>query len=117
RPGSTLVVLVVAAPPDAFTLVAPLGSAVEPLVHTPQAVQAARIGGIGVVGNSVLEHKCTHAWPLANVRGHVGPGHERVVGDWVPRHAVRHTPVVTHLPRVRADSCILCLPRAVAPAR
>src|SRR2546430_3875525 len=36
-------------------LVAPPGSAVEPLVHAPQAVQAARIGGIGVVDGAVLK--------------------------------------------------------------
>src|SRR5271165_2034513 len=56
RPGSVLLVLVVAAPPDA-RLVAPLGSAVEPLVHAPEAVQPAGIGGIGVVDDAVLEHE------------------------------------------------------------
>src|SRR4051812_47218433 len=44
---SALVVLVVGAPPDA-RLFPPLGGAVEPLVHAPEAVQAAGIGGIGV---------------------------------------------------------------------
>src|ERR1700737_25529 len=53
---SALVVLVVAAPPDA-RLVAPLGGAVEPLVHAPEAVQSACIGGIGVVYYAVLEHE------------------------------------------------------------
>ena len=51
---SPLGVLVVAAPPDA-RLVAPLGCAVEPLVHAPEAVHSARIGGIGVVDDAVLE--------------------------------------------------------------
>src|SRR2546428_3341559 len=46
RRRSALVVLVVAAPPDA-RLVAPLGGALQPLVHGPEAVQSARIGGIG----------------------------------------------------------------------
>src|SRR5882762_8618903 len=41
RLRSALVVLVVAAPPEA-RLVAPLGCAVEPLVHAPKAVQSAR---------------------------------------------------------------------------
>src|SRR6185436_10439175 len=49
-----LVVLVVAVPPDA-RLVAPLWCAVEPLVHAPEAVQPARIGGIAVVNDAVLE--------------------------------------------------------------
>src|SRR5206468_6347026 len=62
---SSLVVLVMAAPPDA-RLVAPLGRAVEPLVHAPEAVQSARIGGIGVVDDTVLEHERAHARPLAD---------------------------------------------------
>src|SRR5215208_4789993 len=43
---SLAVVLVVAAPPHAG-LVAPLGGAVEPLVHAPESVQSAGIGGVG----------------------------------------------------------------------
>src|SRR5438309_9373263 len=89
RFGSALVVLVVAAPPDA-RLVAPLGGAVEPLVHPPEAVQSARIGGIGVIDDAVLEHERAHARPLARVRGRVGSGHGRVVADRRPRHAARH---------------------------
>src|SRR5688572_22747687 len=54
RLRSALVVLVVAAPPEAL-LVPPLGCAVEPLVHAPEAVQSARIGGIGLVDDTVLE--------------------------------------------------------------
>src|SRR3989442_6757490 len=61
---SKRLVLVVAAPPDA-RLVASLGGAVEPLVHAPEAVQSARIGGIGAVGDAVLEHVRAHALPLA----------------------------------------------------
>src|SRR5207302_1258313 len=51
RRRSALVVLVVAAPPDA-RLVASPGGAVEPLVHAPEGVQSARIGGIGVVDDA-----------------------------------------------------------------
>ncbi len=79
--SSALVVLVVAAPPDARIFVAPLGGAVEPLVHTPEAVQSARIGGIGVVDDVVLEHERAHARSIARVRGRVGSGHSRVLGD------------------------------------
>src|SRR5262249_48928695 len=79
--GSALIVLVVAAPPNAARLVAPLGGAVEPLVHAPEAVQSARIGGIGVVDDAVLEHECAHARSIARVRGYVGSGHGRVLGD------------------------------------
>src|SRR4051812_19881435 len=46
--SSALVVLIVPPPPD-VRLVAPLGRAVQPLVHPPEAVQPARIGGIRVV--------------------------------------------------------------------
>src|SRR5881296_3663194 len=80
RLRSALVVLVVAAPPDA-RLVAPLGGAVEPLEHAPEAVHSARIGGIGVVDDAVLERERAHARPLARVRGHVGSGRGRELGD------------------------------------
>src|SRR6266404_8206574 len=73
-------VLVVAAPPDA-RLVAPLGCAVEPLVHAPEAVQSARISGVGVVDDAVLEDERAHARPLACVRGRVSAGHGRDLGD------------------------------------
>src|SRR5688572_26101844 len=76
RLRSALVVLVVAAPPDA-RLVAPLGGAVEPLVHAPEAVQSARIGGVRMVDDAVLERERAHARPLARVRGHVGSAHGR----------------------------------------
>src|SRR5215212_7769869 len=76
RLGSALVVLIVAAPPDAL-LVAPLGRAVEPLVHAPEAVQSARVGGIGVVDDAVLDHERAHARSLARVRGRVGSRHRR----------------------------------------
>ena len=69
-------VLIVAAPPDACLVAAP-GGAVEPLIHAPEAVQSARIGGIGVVDDAVLERERTHTRPLARVRGHVGSGHGR----------------------------------------
>src|SRR5262245_3721759 len=45
---STSVILVVMAPPDA-RFVAASRCAVEPLVHAPEAVQSAGIGGIGVI--------------------------------------------------------------------
>src|SRR6266568_2942086 len=64
RLRSALVVLVMAAPPDA-RLVAPSGRAIEPLVHAPEAVQSARIGGIGVIDHAVLEHERAHARPPA----------------------------------------------------
>src|SRR5712671_240482 len=67
-------VFVVAAPPDA-RLVTPLGGAVEPLVHAPEAIQSARIGGIGVVDDAVLERERAHARPLATISGCVDSAH------------------------------------------
>src|SRR5258706_518159 len=59
---------------------APWGT-VEPLVHAPEAVQSARIGGIGVVDDAVLEYERAHARLLAHKRGRVRSGHRRDLGD------------------------------------
>src|ERR671918_1170325 len=77
---SALLVLVVTAPPDA-RLVAPLGGAVEPLVHAPEAVQSARIGGIGVVDDAVLQNERAQARPIARVGGRVGSACGGELGD------------------------------------
>src|SRR5262249_49635640 len=69
-------VLVVASPPDA-RLVPALGCAVEPLVHAPDPVHTARISGIGVVDDTVLEHERAHARPFAMERGRIGPAKGR----------------------------------------
>src|SRR5262249_46075237 len=67
------------APPDAL-FVAPLGGAVEPLVHAPEAVESARIRGIGVVDDTVLAHERAHARSLARICRHIGSGHGRHLG-------------------------------------
>src|SRR5262245_6449331 len=59
-------VFVVALPPGA-RLIASFGGAIQPLVHTPEAVQATRIGGIAVVDGASLEHEAAHTWPLARI--------------------------------------------------
>src|SRR5882757_7836460 len=74
--GSAFAVLIVTPPPNAL-LVAPQGSTVEPLVHTPQTIEPPRKGGIGVVDNTVLNHECAHAWPVAREGWHVGFRHGR----------------------------------------
>src|SRR6266850_1554322 len=66
RLRSALVVLVVATKPGA-RLVASLGGAVEPLVHAPETVHSARIGGVGVVHDAVLQHERAQARPIARV--------------------------------------------------
>src|SRR5256714_3519648 len=90
RIRSALLVLVVAAPPDT-RLVAPLGCAIEPLVHAPEAVDSARGGGIGVVDDAVLEHERAHPRSLAPGSGGVGSVPGCVLGDW--------RLVTGHLPR------------------
>src|SRR5471030_2259506 len=78
-PDSAPAVLVVTLPPDTC-LIAPLGCAVEPLVHAPEAVHTTRIGGIGVIDDAVLKHERTDARSLACVRSRVGSGHGRKCG-------------------------------------
>src|SRR5262249_20662530 len=73
---------VVGLPPPA-RLVATLRWAVEPLIHAPQAVQAARIGRVGVVHDAVLQRERAHARTLARVRGRVGSCLPRDLGDGI----------------------------------
>ena len=118
RLRSALVVLVMAAKPDA-RLVTSLGSAVEPLVHSPEHVESTCIGGIGVVDDAVFERERAHARSLAGVRGHVGPCHGRDLRDWplvVARPPLSASCLqANHVPRPRVGSCIQHLPRVVAP--
>src|SRR5437763_16396529 len=86
RLGSGLIVLVVATPP-VCCLVAALGGAVEPLIRAPQPVEAARVGGIGVVDSAVLGRERAHAGLLPNVCGDVGAGHGSSFGGPIGRQA------------------------------
>jgi hypothetical protein len=53
---TSLAVLVVALPPGTG-LVAPFGSAIEPLIHSPQPVHSACVGGVGMIDNAVFERE------------------------------------------------------------
>src|ERR1700685_136036 len=64
--ASLAVVLVVAAPPEAVLVAAERG-AYKPLVHAPEAVQATRVRGVGVVDDAILERECAHAGSFAPV--------------------------------------------------
>src|SRR6266516_5811632 len=66
--------VLVAAPPPHRGLVAPLGRTVQPLVHAPEPVEAARVGRVGVVDDAVLEGARAHPRPLACERRGVGAG-------------------------------------------
>src|SRR5215472_760449 len=72
--ASLLAILVVTLPPEA-RLVASFGCAIEPLIHSPDAIHSTRVGGIGVVDHAILKHECAHTGPLANVRRRVGSAH------------------------------------------
>src|SRR6266571_8890012 len=77
---SLAVVLVMAAPPEP-RLVAPLGRAVEPLVHAPEAVHPALVRGVGVIDNPILQHERAHTWPFLPVRRPVCSNARSELGD------------------------------------
>src|SRR5439155_21330912 len=78
------VVLVMAPPPDAW-LVAPLGCAIEPLIHSPETVHSARICGISVINDAVLERERANARALARVRRRIGSAHDCESGSPLAR--------------------------------
>src|SRR2546428_1312834 len=110
RCRSALVVLVVAAPPEA-RLVATLGRAVEPLVHAPETVQPARIREIGVVDDAVLERERAHARRLSRIRCNVGPDRGRHFDDWTLRTLLRRRAKSLWAEVVHGDSRPLLLLR------
>src|SRR5215469_11094 len=59
-----------ATPPDA-RLIAALGSAIEPVIDAKESVHTARIGGIGVINNAILENERAHALPVAVKSGNI----------------------------------------------
>src|SRR6266545_2001265 len=85
--GSLAVVFVV--PPEPVErvvvvagFVAPPRCAVEPLVHAPEAVEPARVGGVGVVDDAVLERERAHAGSLLRVGRPVRAGRGGPLGEW-----------------------------------
>jgi hypothetical protein len=69
---------VLVAPPEPWPcFVTPLRRPVEPLVHTPERVKAACIGGVRVVDDPVGKHERAHTWCFAGVGGDVGACHRR----------------------------------------
>src|SRR5258708_14450245 len=94
---SALAVLVVAPPPDAC-LIAAHGCTVEPLVRSPEAIEAARISRVGVIDGSVLQHERAHARPIAREPGRIGSTHGSEPANRLRRalriHRVAATPAV-----------------------
>src|ERR1700741_4762467 len=72
-PGCVLVLVMTAGEVErvagAARLVPPRWRRVEPLVHAPEAVQAARVRRVRVVDDSVLERERAHARAFARVGG------------------------------------------------
>ena len=56
----------------------PIRCPVEPLVHSPERVEAARVGGVCVVDDAVGECERAHARSLAGIGGDVGAGHGQI---------------------------------------
>src|SRR5262245_20059439 len=61
--------------PPSVLLVTSTRSAIEPLVHPPEAVQSARVRGIGVIDGAVLQYERAHSWPFTRVGRHVRAAH------------------------------------------
>src|SRR6185437_4796500 len=60
-------VFIVPVPPDAACFVAPARRTIEPLIRTPQDVESARIGRIGVIHGAVFQREGAHARQFAQV--------------------------------------------------
>src|SRR5262249_5372446 len=65
RAWKSVVVLVIA-PEPVSAFVSTFRRTVEPLVHPPETVEAARIAGVRVVDDAVLERERAHAGPFAH---------------------------------------------------
>ena len=64
-------ILIMTSPPYAGFITA-LGSAVQPLIHAPQAVETAGVGGIGVVDDTVFDDERAHPGAITRVSSAVG---------------------------------------------
>src|SRR5262249_17446213 len=76
-----VLIFIVTPPPDRVVLVPPFRRAVKQLIHSPQTVESARVLGISVVNDSVLEGERAHARSLAHVRRRIGSTHGRERGS------------------------------------
>jgi hypothetical protein len=77
RPLSRISYVLIVPPKPRPRFVPPMRRPVEPLVHSPKRVKAARVGGVGMVDDAVGECERAHARRLASVGGEVGAGHGR----------------------------------------
>src|ERR1700722_961249 len=87
--GVALAIFVMTAEPRPG-LVASLRRAIEPLVHAPEAIQSAHIGGIAVVDDAVLDDERAEARPIKRVGRPVGSAHGRQLDDRPWRRSYVH---------------------------
>ena len=71
--------VLVVPPKPRSRFVPPIRCPIEPLVHSPERVEAARVGGVCVVDDAFGEYERTHARRLAGVGGDVNAGHGREI--------------------------------------
>jgi hypothetical protein len=88
RPLSRILCVLVVPPKPRPCFVPPMRSPVEPLVHSPERIEAARVGGVGVVDDAVGKCERAHAWRLASVGRDIGAGHSRELA-WALRVGCR----------------------------
>ena len=79
RPLSRISYVLVVPPKPRPRFVSPIRRPVEPLVHSPERVEAARVGGVCVVDDAFGECERAHARRLAGVGGDVGASHSREI--------------------------------------
>ena len=60
-------------------LVPPIRCPVEPLIHSPERIEATRVGGVCVVDDAIGECERAHAPRLVGISGDVGTGHGREI--------------------------------------
>jgi hypothetical protein len=77
RPLSRISYVLVVPPKPRHWFVPPIRCPIEPLVHSPERVEAPRVGGVCVVDDTLKESECTHARRLAGVGRDVGASHGR----------------------------------------
>jgi hypothetical protein len=79
RPLSRISCVFVVPPKPRPSFVPPIRCPVKPLVHSPERVEAARVGGVCVVDDAVGECERAHARRLAGVGRDIGAGHGREI--------------------------------------
>ena len=108
RPLSRISYVLVVPPKPRPRFVSTIRRPVEPLVHSPEHIEAARVGGVCVVDDAVGECERAHARRLAGVGGYVGAGHGRHIAYPGSVVEARSNPVLTAPSRMSWRACCSC---------